>query len=350
VTVQSSDLSRPLRLADKSAEKALIGGPAFDFLFLGGVVWFMTGSYLDAWAHNNIPSLETFFTPWHGVLYSGVLAIAVLLTITVVINRQRGASWLTAIPRGYELSAFFVFMMFFVGVGDGAWHTLFGIEKNIDGVLSPTHIAAMLCTGIIILGPYRALSSRKGDLSRIDQLILTLTITSFLALLTLITQQAGVYTRLWPLTVPTSYVDGQLLAVVSFILQGLLLTGVALVTLRRWRLPIGFFTCALTIVAIGMSFMQSLYLIDILVGAVSGLLLDGSYRLLQPGPQRLPQFRLFCVLLCCTMSLVYLLVVRLVAGPLIWTIHLTFGVVAICAMFGWLLSYVAVPPTQQSEA
>jgi hypothetical protein len=34
-------------------------------------VWFTLGLFLDAWAHNNLPGLETFFTPWHAVFYSG---------------------------------------------------------------------------------------------------------------------------------------------------------------------------------------------------------------------------------------------------------------------------------------
>jgi hypothetical protein len=29
------------------------------------------GGLLDGWAHNNIPQLETVFTPWHAVLYGG---------------------------------------------------------------------------------------------------------------------------------------------------------------------------------------------------------------------------------------------------------------------------------------
>jgi hypothetical protein len=32
--------------------------------------------FLDAWAHNNLAQLETFFTPWHAVLYSGFVALA----------------------------------------------------------------------------------------------------------------------------------------------------------------------------------------------------------------------------------------------------------------------------------
>ena len=34
-------------------------------------VWFVLGLFLDAYAHADAPELETFFTPWHAVFYSG---------------------------------------------------------------------------------------------------------------------------------------------------------------------------------------------------------------------------------------------------------------------------------------
>ena len=37
-------------------------------------VWFVLGLFLDAYAHATTPTLETFFTPWHAVFYSGFAA------------------------------------------------------------------------------------------------------------------------------------------------------------------------------------------------------------------------------------------------------------------------------------
>ena len=33
--------------------------------------WLVLGVFVDGWAHFNRPGLETFFTPWYAVLYSG---------------------------------------------------------------------------------------------------------------------------------------------------------------------------------------------------------------------------------------------------------------------------------------
>ena len=59
---------------------------------------------LDSWAHNHIPALETFFTPWHGVLYSGYLAVAASLLAMFVLNGQRGIAWQRVVPAAYGLS------------------------------------------------------------------------------------------------------------------------------------------------------------------------------------------------------------------------------------------------------
>ncbi len=46
------------------------------------------GLYLDGWAHIHRPGLETFFTPWHGVLYSGFLLLAAALVMPVLRGRS----------------------------------------------------------------------------------------------------------------------------------------------------------------------------------------------------------------------------------------------------------------------
>ena len=43
-------------------------------------LWLITGLYVDGWAHLNRPSEETFFTPWHGILYTGWLGAALWIS------------------------------------------------------------------------------------------------------------------------------------------------------------------------------------------------------------------------------------------------------------------------------
>ncbi|GAA3288593.1 hypothetical protein GCM10020218_054750 [Dactylosporangium vinaceum] len=51
-----------------------------DLLVALAAVWLTAGLFMDGWAHSHVPDLETFFTPWHAILYSGYAALAVSLT------------------------------------------------------------------------------------------------------------------------------------------------------------------------------------------------------------------------------------------------------------------------------
>src|SRR6266545_711987 len=63
------------------------GSLRFDWAVVLASLWFIAGMFLDDWAHANLASsLETFFTPWHAVLYSGFSAVAGVLMLSQVRN------------------------------------------------------------------------------------------------------------------------------------------------------------------------------------------------------------------------------------------------------------------------
>ena len=156
----------------------------FDWIMAFVSIWWMGGLFVDAWAHSNVPQLETFFTPWHAVLYSGFLAVAATLVIktirnwklaapgdmasgappslvTCISNTGRGLSFLESVPAGYELSLLGVGIFAVSGVGDLTWHLLFGIERSVDALLSPTHLGLALGVGLALSGPLRAAWRRR---------------------------------------------------------------------------------------------------------------------------------------------------------------------------------------------
>src|SRR3970040_2009823 len=91
---------------------------AFDWLMALFSLWLIGGLYLDGWAHAHISNLETFFTPWHSVLYSGFLGQAAVLAGLFVRNLRRGESFSTALPRSYGLSLVGAGLFTLGGVGD----------------------------------------------------------------------------------------------------------------------------------------------------------------------------------------------------------------------------------------
>ena len=49
-------------------------------LLIFTMIWFFSGAWIDSSAHTYlIDDIETFFTPWHGVLYSGYIFSALVV-------------------------------------------------------------------------------------------------------------------------------------------------------------------------------------------------------------------------------------------------------------------------------
>lgn len=158
-------------------------GPATsrDAVTAGLGVFLVGGVFTDGWAHFNRPGLETFFTPWHAVLYSSLGVMAAWLA--VVAWRASGGNpkrIRTTLPPGYGLAVVGAIVFGAGGMGDLVWHQLFGIEIAIDALLSPTHL--MLGAGglLILSTAMRAQgllgNSRKGEWTVPARLSLALTL------------------------------------------------------------------------------------------------------------------------------------------------------------------------------
>jgi len=114
------------------------------------------GLYLDGWAHIHRPGLETFFTPWHGVLYSGFLLLAAALVMPVLRGRLRGVAWSAALPAGYGLALLGVALFGAGGLLDLGWHIVFGIEAGTEALLSPPHLLLATGAGLMVTAPLRS--------------------------------------------------------------------------------------------------------------------------------------------------------------------------------------------------
>jgi len=333
----------------RSSTTSLIGGISFDWIMIAALTWLMTGGYLDAWAHNHF-ALDSFFTPWHGVLYSGFLVVAIVLIATIVLNHAKGATWQQAVPAGYELSVLGVCGFAIGGVADMFWHILFGIEKNIDAQLSPTHLLLMICWGLIAAGPFRAAWRRSmGPEQRnwLTQLTLPISLLLLLSVFSLITQTAHPFTSLAPATISKSQETEQSLAVLGIVFQSMILIMLILLAVRRWRMPVGSFTLVLTLNAVALSFMHNTYIV-IPIAAIAGVIIDVVYHFLQPSTERIDQFRLFAATVPLIIFTVYFLVLWVTMG-IVWSVHLSVGSIIVSGIAGWLMSYVMIPPKAPAD-
>jgi hypothetical protein len=327
------------------------GGPAFDWLMAACGAWLIGGLYLDGWAHIHMPALETFFTPWHAVLYSGYLAGAAVLVVTFVRNRRRGARRAHALPPGYRLSLIGAFIFFFGGVADMLWHVLLGIEKGVEGLISPSHLVLAFGGGLMVTGPLRAgLARPRGTEGRwLARMALVASMTTFLSLLTFFTEYASPYEATWIGPVGSAGREALVArGMAGFLVQPAVLMGLLLYVLRRRSLPPGALTVLLTVNVALMTVIHDKFL-DTgptpLIGAafLAGLIGDVLLWRLRPSPDRPLAFRAVAFAVPAIQYLLYVLTVMLWAR-VVWSVHLWTGAVVIAGGVGWLLSYLALAP------
>lgn len=120
----------------------------------------MLGVMADSWAHTNLLGQiqrEGFFTPWHGLLYSGFAATA-LWTFRIAYKRRDVAPewWRDGWPAGYRAGAIGTVIFLLSGGADMAWHTFLGIEADIAALLSPSHIGLAVGSTLLLSSPLRS--------------------------------------------------------------------------------------------------------------------------------------------------------------------------------------------------
>jgi len=346
----------------------------FDWIMVVVSVWWLGGLFIDGWAHSNIPQLETFFTPWHAVLYSGYLAVAITLIVKILQNLRQSAvstggtapslvmlvrnnlpgnRWTQAIPTGYELSLLGVAIFGVSGIGDLTWHIIFGIERSTEALLSPTHLALALGIGLALSGPLRAAWRRSGGTPSWRQLgpaILSLTFT--FSLLTFFTVYASPLITPWPI-IDTSNSPNR--GITDILLITALTMGCVLLALRRWRLPFGTFAFMFGLNgALMVAFSPNSLLVSVPTALLGGLAADIVYRILQPSLDQPTSVRLFAFLVPVMFYALYFVDLAIVGpiifqGGIIWSVPFWAGAPVIAGITGFLLSYVMIPPARVAE-
>ena len=130
---------------EHSAHQPTTGHSRRQAITLVAGTWLVLGIFIDGWAHLNRPGLETFFTPWHGVLYSGAAALFGWLLLPMAGVSRRDRVWAMAAAAIFTAG----------GLGDLLWHSVFGIETGLSALVSPTHLLLLLGGLIGVTAPVR---------------------------------------------------------------------------------------------------------------------------------------------------------------------------------------------------
>ncbi|TAL42900.1 MAG: hypothetical protein EPN91_07435 [Salinibacterium sp.] len=333
----------------------------FDRIMAGLTVWLIGGLFLDGWAHHHLPDLESFITPWHGVFYSGFLVMTVFLVGSAArswrskpvaaqaeastgIRRlfERSASLL---PAGYEFALIGVLVFWAGGVGDFIWHTLFGVEVDVEALLSPTHLLLAFGMSLMVVSPVRAAWNRASGqgarASWVESWPSIVAYTGLLSLATFFTQFANPIVESWAYgaTPGISAAFAQEFGAASLILTAMIITGAVLIA-QSGRWPFGAMTVMLTANAAALSVFDDAYLL-IPAGLLAGMAAD------------LIRSRLAANVFVLAITVPAIFVASVlgilgIAGHLDWSIHLWAGAVVMAAVFGGLLALVARRPRERA--
>ena len=166
-------------------------------------LWILVGLFLDGWFHIHRGDGESFFTPWHAILYSGVgVTVAVHLWEA---DRSGGTR------PGYGPSLAGGVVVLLAGVVDGVWHTLLGVEADLEALLSPPHLLLIAAGTLVFAGPLRAALRPTGGAGLPTAVSAAFVVTG----LGFFTQYANPFTHLYPVLGYTPQDGGGTLAVAA---------------------------------------------------------------------------------------------------------------------------------------
>lgn len=328
----------------------------YDYVTAVLLLWLIGGTFLDGWAHNHFGNdLDSFFTPWHGVMYSGFLAVMALTVGTWFVNMRRGYDWRHTMPSGYELSLVGIGLFSIGGVGDMIWHTLFGVEINIQAAFSPTHQLLIVAEVLLGLGPLRSAMRKVDAPNGVKAFIpIALSIAVSLGAVFLEYQGMNLIVQTYPSVakMPATFREDQLYqvaGVASGILMSVSLMGLVFLTIRRWgaKLPFGFFTFVFTLLGIALATQRDTYVLAMAM-LLGGLTADFGIRWLRPSEERRREIRVIAVAVPMVLFTSYMVILAF-TSPIWWSIHTVGGLVVSASLASLVLSYLVFLPVTKLQ-
>jgi len=300
------------------------------------------GAHTDGFMHyhNLVATLEGFLSRAHVAFYLAYAGCAGLMIFTYGRHRR-------IIPalKGYEISWYGVLLFVVGGVFDYVWHGIYGIEQNLEGLVSPSHIILEIAIAMIILGGL-AWAWHKfppGKLTWKQAFIPLSSATLFLAAL----NQFMSYAHPQGSAGPSYHVYSQI-AVENgwavYTATGLALVGIIVVTAcmvavmtllsRRWQLPFGSYAFMFFLISVFVSVFYDSQ-IFIISGVAAGIGADilAAVLKIQATNSRLRVLLFAGAVPLIYYSAYYALILGLLGGTW-WSTHLWVGSI----VFGILAS------------
>ncbi|WP_433349175.1 hypothetical protein ACQP25_35895 [Microtetraspora malaysiensis] len=327
-------------------------------------VWFGGGLMIDAWAHSNLAELETFFTPWHAVFYSGFAVVSGWIIWQVWRNVRAGRQGLAAVPVGYlaGLVAIPAFAAF--GFADMMWHTILGIETTINILFSPSHLGLIVTMMLIITTPLRSAWNAPdvGARPSLGRLLPALLGLAFAATLVSLFLSYGDAMQYRPEGIvqafsmledsgpgprgsgPGPVGPGADRVAVAMVVTNVVMLSPVLFLVRRWLLPFGSVTLMYTIMVLMPGAQTAFRNVPILLSFVAaGFVSDLLIRRLRPSSERRAAYWAFAGLSAFATWSLYIGVASAMGGGLPTVPELWTGAPVVAGLIGLALGALFLP-------
>jgi hypothetical protein len=324
----------------------------------------VVGVFVDGWAHNNLDRVETFFTPWHALLYLGFAATAWWTARVSARNRWE----LGAVRPAYRLGVAGAAVFLIGGVADMGWHVVFGIEVDLELLLSPTHLFLMIGGLLLVSTSFRA-GRDEPDLDQpsfaeLFPALLSLTLAT--AIVAFFFQYASPFLDDAPTKGFRSFIANlpasdpriqlsdyefyrQVTGVLGIQITNLIYLGAIVLLLGRWRPPAGSLTFLLTTVAVLLSSQHEFNSFLLVLGpAAGGVAGDALVSRLEAGPSHRGAIRALAILVPLVTWSVFFLVMHVDKG-VAWPVELWSGSIAFAVLTGFALSLLVAGSPARAE-
>jgi len=319
------------QIAAPRLERARFLYAHYDWFVLGACAWLVGGAFLDGWAHRQFATLDPFFTPWHGIMYSGFAATGALIVGRFLLERS--------LPDAYRLSLIGCAMFAVGGVADMLWHLTFGIERQLAAVLSPSHLLLIVSTGLVVTGPLRAALARPGRRAPFLAVLAGGLVLAYLTLTTELAQPFLDRVAATPARAQMPYNQAVQIGLFGVMLQSAFLVILLLKLRERFELPFGTLTVMVGLQGLMLGLQTDLDFM-VLVAVLGGLAGD-VWLLVLRGRTHVIAFAVPA-----TVYAIYILSLQLVYGTW-WEIHALTGIVVVAGITGWAISMLLRRPQER---
>ena len=326
-----------------------------DWLMTFAGVWTISGLFIDG-HHHLFESVESFFNPWHAIMYSGGIFAVVVLLWTALKNRRGDYFFWNAVPDGYQQSMVGVAFIVIGGIADMIWHAFFGFEHQLDLLVSPPHLVLLAALFFLVTGPIRSALTRPDPpitlLAQLPMLICMGLAAETLQFMTQIAFYPEALMRDRPLSQIVYHNDQfvlsaflfyrQALEMIIVIWQSVLLAAVALYVSARFRPALGAFVvlCVAEKLWIGADLSRDVGEFSLVLAAsvLAGIAGDMIARYMQPTLTVPNAFRVLGMVIPAAYFGAYFLLAVPLFGGTWWSFTFVFGAIVEAGIAGLCVS------------